>query len=78
MQTLERVREIVAEELNVKPDLVKDDASLKDDLDADSLAMVNIIMLLEEEFGIDIPDEEADKIRTIAEAAKFVDQQLVA
>ena len=68
----DRVKKIVIEQLGVKEDEVKNTASFVDDLGADSLDTVELVMALEEEFDIEIKDEEAEKITTIQEAVDFV------
>lgn len=68
----DRVKKIVIEQLGVKEDEVKNTASFVDDLGADSLDTVELVMALEEEFDIEIKDEEAEKITTIQEAIDFV------
>ncbi|KAJ6001198.1 hypothetical protein N7481_001607 [Penicillium waksmanii] len=73
MPTIEsRVKNIVVEQLGVKPEEVVNSASFVDDLGADSLDMVEIIMALEEEFDTEIPDEEAEKITTVQSAIDFI------
>lgn len=67
-----RVCEIIAEQLSVDVDKVVSDASFKDDLDADSLDTVELVMTLEEEFECIIPDEEAEKIVTVKDAVDFI------
>jgi len=68
----EQVKSIVAEQLGVKADEVTNDASFVDDLGADSLDTVELVMALEEEFETEIPDEEAEKITTVQLAIDFV------
>ena len=68
----EQVKSIVAEQLGVKEDEVTNDASFVDDLGADSLDTVELVMALEEEFETEIPDEEAEKITTVQQAIDFV------
>ena len=68
----ERVKKIVAEQLGVKEEEVTSDASFVDDLGADSLDTVELVMALEEEFGIDIPDEDADKLKTVGDAMEYL------
>ena len=68
----EQVKSIVAEQLGVKEDEVTNDASFVDDLGADSLDTVELVMALEEEFETEIPDEEAEKITTGLQAIDFV------
>ncbi|PHS30140.1 MAG: acyl carrier protein [Methylophaga sp.] len=67
-----QVTEIVVEQLGVNADEVKVDASFIDDLGADSLDTVELVMALEEAFDCEIPDEEAEKITTVAEAVKYI------
>jgi acyl carrier protein len=68
----ERVKKIVVEQLGVKEDEVSLNASFVDDLGADSLDTVELVMALEEEFGTNIPDEEAEKITTIQQAVDYI------
>lgn len=68
----DRVKKIVVEQLGVKEDEVTTDASFVDDLGADSLDTVELVMALEEEFDIEIQDEEAEKITTIQQAIDFI------
>ncbi len=68
----EKVREIIAEQLGVSIEEVVPEASFVDDLGADSLDLVELIMALEEEFGKEISDEEAEKIRTVQEAIDYI------
>lgn len=67
-----KVKSIIAEKLGKKLEEIRDDASFVDDLGADSLDIVDMIMKLEEEFGITIPDEDLDKIRTVADAIDYI------
>ena len=67
-----RVREIIINELGVEPDKVTDEASFVEDLGADSLDTVELVMAFEEEFGIDIPDEDAEQMRTVGDAIKYL------
>ncbi len=70
-----RVREIIINELGVEPEKVTDDASFVDDLGADSLDTVELVMAFEEEFGLDIPDEDAEKMRTVGDAVGYLNKQ---
>ena len=72
----ERVKKIVAEQLGVKEEEVKNEASFVEDLGADSLDTVELVMALEEEFETEIPDEEAEKITTIQEAINYIEENL--
>ncbi len=69
----EKVKSIVVNQLGVNEEEVTNEASFVEDLGADSLDIVELVMALEEEFGIEIPDEEAEKIRTIGEAITFIE-----
>jgi acyl carrier protein len=72
----ERVKKIVIEQLGVKEDEVTNEASFVDDLGADSLDTVELVMALEEEFKTEIPDEEAENITTVNEAVKYINAHL--
>ncbi len=72
----ERVKKIVAEQLGVKEEEVKSEASFVEDLGADSLDTVELVMALEEEFETEIPDEEAEKITTVQLAIDYVNANL--
>jgi acyl carrier protein len=67
-----RVREIIVNELGVEAEKVTDDASFVEDLGADSLDTVELVMAFEEEFGVDIPDEDAEQMRTVGDAIKYL------
>ena len=71
----ERVKKIVVEHLGVEPDKVVDSANFIDDLGADSLDTVELVMALEEEFGIEIPDEDAEKILTVGKALDYIKEK---
>ena len=71
----ERVKKIVAEQLGVKEDEIQNSASFVEDLGADSLDTVELVMALEEEFNIEIPDEDAEKIAKISDAVEFIQAQ---
>ncbi|MCX7821349.1 MAG: acyl carrier protein [Brevinematales bacterium] len=68
-----KVKEIIVDKLGVDESAVKPEAAFIEDLGADSLDLVDLIMALEEEFGIDIPDEEAQKLKTIGDAVKYIE-----
>ena len=72
----DRVKKIVAEQLGVKKDEVRNEASFVDDLGADSLDTVELVMALEEEFETEIPDEEAEKITTVQLAIDYINDNL--
>jgi len=68
----DRVKEIIAKELEVDPKQVNPEAKFIEDLGADSLDIVELVMALEEEFGMDIPDEDADKLKTVGDAMNYL------
>lgn len=72
----EKVKKIIAEQLGVEEDEVTPDASFIDDLGADSLDTVELIMAFEEEFGIEIPEEDAEKIATVQNAVDYIAGQV--
>ncbi|MBS4536083.1 acyl carrier protein [Clostridium sp. D2Q-14] len=69
---LEKLKDIVAEQLDVEKDDIKLESSFQDDLDADSLDVVELIMAIEEEFEIEIPDEDAEKISKVKDAVDYI------
>ncbi|MCK5803416.1 MAG: acyl carrier protein [Lentisphaeria bacterium] len=70
----ERVREIIVEQLGVNPEQLSPEAKFVEDLGADSLDTVELVMALEEEFGTEIPDEDAEKLTTVGEAISYVEK----
>lgn len=74
--TFSKVKELIVDKLNVSAADVSENSSFVEDLGADSLDIVDFVMALEEEFGIDIPDEEAQKIKTVKDAVDFIDKNL--
>ena len=75
METLDKVKDIVTEQLGVEKDEVTIESSFIDDLGADSLDIVELIMAFEEEFNIEIPDEAAEKIKTVQDVVNYIDEQ---
>ncbi len=69
-----RIKEIIVNELGVEPEKVTEDASFVEDLGADSLDIVELVMAFEEEFGVDIPDEEAEKLQTVGDAINYLNE----
>ena len=69
----DRIKEIIVEQLGVNADQIKPEAKFIEDLGADSLDIVELVMALEEEFGTEIPDEEAEKLQTVGDVAKFIE-----
>ncbi len=74
MSVAEKVKGIIVEQLGVEADEVTLEASFTDDLGADSLDIVELVMAFEEEFGIEIPDEDAEKISRVKEAVEYIEQ----
>ena len=73
MSTLDKVKEVIIDKLGVEEDKIVPDASVVDDLGADSLDTVELIMQLEEEFGIEIPDEDAEKMTTVKSVVDYIE-----
>src|SRR3546814_19332883 len=73
-ETADRVKKIVVEHLGVEADKVTEDTSFIDDLGADSLDIVELVMAFEEEFGVEIPDDAAEKITTVKDAITYIDE----
>jgi acyl carrier protein len=73
-ETAERVKKIVVEHLGVEGEKVTEEASFIDDLGADSLDIVELVMAFEEEFGVEIPDDAAEKITTVKDAIDYIEQ----
>jgi acyl carrier protein len=76
MSVFERVKNIIVDQLGVDPDRVVLEASFREDLEADSLDLVELIMAFEEEFGGEISDDDAQRITTVQEAVTFLDKNL--
>jgi acyl carrier protein len=73
-----RIKEIIADQLGVEIEKLRDDANFVQDLGADSLDVVELVMAFEEEFGIEIPDEDAEKIRTVGDVIKYLKERVQA
>jgi acyl carrier protein len=71
-EILDKVKAVVVDQLNVEEDEVSEEASFIDDLGADSLGIVELVMALEEEFSVSIPDEDAEGIRTVGDAISYI------
>jgi len=76
MDVRDRIIKIIKEQLNVKESEIKLEASFVDDLGADSLDTVELLMAMEEEFGIEIPDEDADKAKTVGDVINYINNTL--
>ncbi len=72
-EILEKVKEVIIDQLTVEEDDVNEDASFVDDLGADSLDIVELVMALEESFAVSIPDEDAENIKTVGDAVAFIE-----
>ena len=72
---LDDIKEVVVEQLSVNPDEVKPDAKFVEDLGADSLDVVELVMALEEKFDIEIPDDEAEKIQTVQDVVNYIENK---
>jgi acyl carrier protein len=72
----DRVKKVTVEELDVKPEDVTEESSFTDDLGADSLDVVELVMAFEDEFGIDIPDEEVGEIKTVGNAIAYISKKV--
>ena len=71
----DRVKDIIVEQLGVNPDQVKSEARFIEDLAADSLDTVELVMAFEEEFGAEIPDEDAEKLQTVGDAVRYIEER---
>ena len=76
MSTLDKVKDVIMDKLGVEDDKITLEASFIDDLGADSLDTVELIMQLEEEFGLEIPDEEAEKLTSVGAAVEYIDSHV--
>ncbi len=74
MADMDKIKKIIAEQLGVDESEITPESHFIDDLGADSLDTVELVMALEEEFGIEIPDEDAEKIQTVGDVAKYIDE----
>jgi|UniRef100_A0A7C3UR91 acyl carrier protein len=76
MALFDEVKNIIVEKLNVAPEKVTEEASFVEDLNADSLDIVELVMAFEEKFGIEIPDEDSQKLDTVGKAVKYLEERL--
>ncbi|RLA91681.1 MAG: acyl carrier protein [Deltaproteobacteria bacterium] len=76
MSIFDKVREVIVQQLDVKESDVTMDANFIDDLGADSLDLVELVMALEDEHGIEIPDEDAEKILTVGDAVRYIEEHI--
>ena len=73
MDTFERIRELLAEQLDIDEEKITMDSNILEDFEADSLDVVDMVMSLEDEFGIEVPDEEVEKLHTVGDVVRFID-----
>lgn len=76
MAVLDRVKKIIAEQLGIDEEDITPDASFTDDLGADSLDLVELVMAFEDSFDIEIPDEDAENIKTVADAVNYIQSKI--
>lgn len=74
MESIDRIKKIIVDQLGVDENKITEDSSFIDDLGADSLDIVELIMAFEEEFDIEIPDEDAEKMKTVGDAVKYLNK----
>lgn len=73
--TFDKVKELIVDQLDVSEDQVKSEANFIEDLGADSLDIVELVMVFEEEFGLEIPDEDAETLKTVGDAVKYIEEK---
>ncbi|MBO5254078.1 MAG: acyl carrier protein [Clostridia bacterium] len=71
---LEKVIELLADQLSVDPSIINEDSNLVDDLDADSLTVIDLVMCLEDEFGIEVPDTEVENLKTVGAIVHYIEE----
>ena len=71
---LEKVIELLADQLRVDPSIINEDSNLVDDLDADSLTVIDLVMCLEDEFGIEVPDNEVENLKTVGAIVHYIEE----
>ena len=71
---LEKVIELLADQLSVDPSIINEDSNLVDDLDADSLTVIDLVMCLEDEFGIEVPDNEVENLKTVGAIVHYIEE----
>ena len=74
MDTFERIRELLAEQLDIDEEKITMDSNILEDFEADSLDVVDMVMSLEDEFGIEIPDEQVENLRTVGDVVRYVEE----
>ena len=76
MDTFERIRELLAEQLDIDEEKITMDSDILEDFEADSLDVVDMVMTLEDEFGVEIPDEDIENFNTVGDVVRFVDDNI--
>ena len=76
MDTFERIRELLAEQLDIDEEKITMDSNILEDFEADSLDVVDMVMSLEDEFGVEIPDEEIENIRTVSDLVSYIESNI--
>ena len=76
MDTFERIRELLAEQLDIDEEKITMDSDILEDFEADSLDVVDMVMTLEDEFGVEIPDEDIENFHTVGDVVRFIDDNL--
>ena len=71
---LEKVIDILADQLSVDPSIINEDSNLVDDLDADSLTVIDLVMCLEDEFGLEVPDNEVENLKTVGAIVHYIEE----
>lgn len=74
MDTFERIRELLAEQLDIDEDKITMDSDILEDFEADSLDVVDMVMTLEDEFGVEVPDEQIENFRTVGDVVRYVEE----
>lgn len=74
MDTFEKISALLAEQLSIDEDKITMESDILDDFDADSLDIVDMIMNLEDEFGVEVPDEEVENLRTVGDVVRYIDE----
>ncbi|HIY10370.1 MAG TPA: acyl carrier protein [Candidatus Anaerofilum excrementigallinarum] len=74
MDVFERIREMLAEQLEIEPEKITMESDILEDFEADSLDVVDMVMSLEDEFGIEIPDEQVENLRTVGDVVRYVEE----
>lgn len=74
MEVFERIRQILSEQLDIEEDRITMDSDIIEDLEADSLDVVDLVMTMEDEFGVEVPDEQIENFRTVGDVVRFTEE----